>query len=158
MKRRRPDRRRVKTHQSYTVDEVARTLEVSKGTVRRWQKSGLPSIDQRKPALIHGAELRRFLNARVTPKQPCPVGFCFCVKCKAPKKPAGQMAEFLHLNQSSGNLRAICPDCGTLMHRRTSRAQLELLKADLDVTILEPIPHLKDRSTPSTNDHKQVTE
>jgi hypothetical protein len=49
---RRPDRRRVKLLRSYTIDEVARTLEFHRNTVRHWIKAGLPVIDHKRPILI----------------------------------------------------------------------------------------------------------
>ena len=49
---RRPDRRRVKLLRSYTIEEVARTLEVHRNTVRHWIKAGLRVIDDKRPILI----------------------------------------------------------------------------------------------------------
>ena len=153
MVRQRPDRRRVKIHRTYTVDESARLLGMAKGTVRRWLKQGLSAIDTRKPVLIRGSDLRDFLDTRSKPKQSCPPGCCFCVKCKAVNVPAGAMAEYFAITSTSGNLRAICPTCGNLMHRRTSLAQLATVNSRLDVTIVEPSPRLRERDNPSTIDH-----
>jgi hypothetical protein len=68
---RRPDWRRVKKHRSYAVDEVARTLGISKGTVRRWIKSGLSALTDQKPMLILGADLIDFGKTRRRPKSNC---------------------------------------------------------------------------------------
>jgi excisionase family DNA binding protein len=119
--RHRPDRRRVKIHRSYRVDEAARTLGVSKGTIRRWLKNGLEAVDARKPTLIRGLVLVEYLSGRIKPKQFCPPGQCYCVKCRAPKEPAGAFAEYIVITATSGNLRAVCPACDSLMHRRTSK-------------------------------------
>ena len=153
MSRNRPDRRRVKVHRAYTVDEVARMLVIAKGTVRRWLKNGLPTTDLRKPALIRGPDLADFLRSRSKPKQPCPPGQCYCVRCRSPHKPDGAMAEYIALTATSGNLRGLCPKCGSWMHRRTSYAQLQQIRAQLDVTIVEPSPRLRDSRQSSTNDH-----
>jgi excisionase family DNA binding protein len=155
MPRNRPDRRRIKVHRSYTVDEAARTLGIAKGTVRRWLKNGLCSTDHRKPALIRGSDLADFLKSKAKTKQPCPPGHCYCVKCRSSQKPDGAFAEYIVLTATSGNLRAICPTCGNLMHRRTSAVQLELIRAELDVTIVEKSPRLRDSRQPSTIDHLQ---
>jgi excisionase family DNA binding protein len=137
MARHRPARRRIKIHYSYTVDQAARTVGVGKATVRRWIKAGLPVIDNRKPALIRGADLLQFLNARAKPKQPCPPGQCYCVKCRTARPPAMDMAEFVQLTPTNGNLRGLCPTCGTIMHRRTSLQQLDQIRVSLDVSIVE---------------------
>ena len=58
---RRPNQRLVKIHRSYTVEEIAR-LNVHKNTIRGWIRGGLPTIDARRPTLITGSDLRRFLS------------------------------------------------------------------------------------------------
>ena len=111
------------------------------------------TTDLRKPALIRGGELADFLKSKAKSKQPCPPGQCYCVKCRSPHKPDGAMAEYIVLTATSGNLRGLCPTCGSWMHRRTSFAQLELIRAHLDVTMVEPLPRLRDSRQSSTNDH-----
>jgi hypothetical protein len=125
----------------------------ARGTIRRWLKNGLAAIDDRRPILIRGLDLLDYLKAKAKPKQSCPPGQCYCVKCKAPKEPDGGMAEYFVLTSTSGNLRAICPTCGTLMHRRTSMVQLQQIRGALAVTIVERSPRLRDSDQPSTNDH-----
>ena len=58
-----------------------------KGTVRRWTKSGLPSITDQKPLLILGEDLIEFLTLRKAPSQKCSPFECYCVKCRALKWP-----------------------------------------------------------------------
>ncbi len=152
MRRRRPNPRLVKLHRSYTVEEVARVFPVHKNTVRAWIKLGLPVVDDRRPALITGRELRNFLEAkRKKRKQPCPPGHLYCVRCRAPKAPAGGMADYLPITSTSGNLRGLCPDCGTLIHRRVSRTQLDEFRAFLDITIPQALPRIRESTAPSMN-------
>lgn len=145
-------RRRIKLHRIYTVDEVAKTLDVVKPTVRRWIKSGgLPALTDRRPWLVQGADLNDFLRAARTQRQTCEPDECYCVKCRKPQRPAGAFAEFIPLTPTGGNLRAICPACETLMHKRVSRAALQGLRAILDISIaLEP-SRLTDRDASSPN-------
>lgn len=134
-RRRRPNPRLVKIHRSYTVEEVARTLHTHKNTVRAWIKRGLPTIDRQRPALIHGLELSHFLDdRRKKARHPCANGQIYCVRCRAPKEPAGNMAEYLPITATSGNLRGICPDCEALIHRRVSLAHLDAICANLEIT------------------------
>ncbi|RWO00960.1 helix-turn-helix domain-containing protein [Mesorhizobium sp.] len=155
MGRHRLDRRKVKIHRSYTIDEAARTIGAAKGTVRRWLDKGMPAIRDRKPILILGADLADHMARQARPKRACPPGTCYCVKCRDARQPDGGMAEFVAINAKSGNLRALCPECGSLMHRRTSHAQLEAIRGFLDVTIVEaPLP-INDSGQHSTNDHLQ---
>lgn len=149
------DRRKVKRHHSYTVDEAARAIGAARGTVRRWLDKGLPAVRDRKPFLILGEDLASYMAGRARPKRSCPPGACYCVKCRDTRHPAGDMAELVPINATSGNLRALCPECGSLMHRRTSHAQLEAIRLFLDVTIVEAPPRIGDSGQHSTNDHLQ---
>jgi hypothetical protein len=141
--RRKLSRPQINIHRAYEVDEVARRVSVAKGTVRRWMKGDLPALTDQKPALILGEDLVQFLAARKAPRQRCAPDECYCVKCRAPRKPAGLMAEFVPLTARTGNLRAICPVCERLMHKRISHDALDSLRALLDVTIAQPVSSLK---------------
>ena len=79
---RRPNRRAIKQHYSYTSEEAARVLGVSKGTVRRWMKDGLPCLTDQRPFLILGTDLRDFLKYRNRPRQTCQLNECFCFRCQ----------------------------------------------------------------------------
>jgi hypothetical protein len=137
---RRPDYRLAKTHRSYTVEEIADLFGVHENTVRAWLARGLPTIDDVRPALIHGAELRKFLrDERTQRKQPCGPGEMYCVKCRAVQRPALAMAEYVPFSPTSGNLEAICPACERMMNRRVSRAFLEEIAAGLDVSFAEAV-------------------
>jgi hypothetical protein len=102
---RRPDRRRVKLLRSYTIDEVARTLGVHRNTVRHWIKAGMRVIDDKRPILILGNDLAEYLlRRREARRQPCRTGQMFCLKCRKPQEPAGQMADFVASSATSGAL------------------------------------------------------
>jgi len=149
---RRLNPRLVKIHRCYTVEEAARLLRVHKNTVRAWIKVGLPTIDARRPTLIAGSELRRFLEAKLKRgKQPCAPGELYCVRCRAPKAPAGAMADYIIVSNTSGNLRGLCPDCGNLIHRRVAYARLDEFRALLDINVLQAPPSIRDTNGPSLN-------
>jgi hypothetical protein len=66
------------------------------------------------------------------------------VKCRAPRRPAGDMAEFILLTTKTGNLRAICPECGLLMHKRIRCDAIGALAPILNLTITQAIPRLRE--------------
>jgi hypothetical protein len=149
---RHPNPRLVKIHRSYTVEEAARLLGKHKNSVRAWIKQGLQPIDGRRPTLIHGLELVGFLqNRRRTGKRPCPPGYMFCLKCRSVKQPAAGMADYLAITETSGNLRALCPDCGTFMHRRAAFAKLKIVGAGLDIAFPQAGSRIRDSTAPSLN-------
>jgi hypothetical protein len=150
--RRHPNPRLVKMHRSYTVEETARLLGKHKNTVRAWIKQGLQPIDGRKPTLIHGLELVRFLqHRRMSGKRPCPPSHMYCVKCRSPKRPAAGMADYLPITDTSGNLRALCLDCGRFMHRRVAFAKLKTVGAGLEIAFPQAASRLRERPDPSVN-------
>ncbi len=138
--------RLVKIHHSYTVDEAARLLGRSKGTVRRWLKAGLTALTDRKPILILGGDLADFLKGRAKPRARCGPGQCFCFRCRAPRNAAYGMADVELLSPASGSLQALCSVCGTIMYRRISLQQLGSLRAILDVSIMDRGNGLGDTS------------
>ena len=135
MRKRRPNHRLVKIHRNYTVEEIARLFGTHKNTVRSWVKAGLPTCDGKRPTLILGRDLAAYLKTRREKnKRPCQPGEIYCVRCRAPKKPAGEMAEYQPITASLGNLMGICPDCEGMIYRRASRAKLPEIQGKLDIT------------------------
>ena len=150
MKRLNP--RRVKVHRCYTLEEVAKLFRVHKNTVRNWLKSGLQPIDGRRPILILGRQLASFLHARREHRrQRCRAGELYCFRCRAPKCSATRTAEYLPITASSGNLRAVCADCGTCMYRRVSFRKLAMAVGDLQVALLQAQQRLVEGLEPSVN-------
>jgi excisionase family DNA binding protein len=150
---RRLDHRRISKHRNYTVAEIATCLAVSRGTVRRWIKDGLPALDDRKPMLVLGSDLIAFLKARRKPRQKCGLGECYCFSCRAPRPAAGGVAEVWWDTPATGNLHALCAVCTTVMHKRVSATRLNELQTVLDVTIVQGREPISDSFLACSNDH-----
>lgn len=159
MGKRHPNPRLAKIHRNYTVGEVAGLFGVHRNTVRKWVKRGLPTNDDRRPMLILGRDLVAFLRARrAKNKRTCQPGEIYCVRCRAPKAPAGDMADYEPVTETLGNLIAICSDCEAIIYRRVSLAKLEQIRGQLDITMPQAllrigrspsIPNLKYRACAS---------
>jgi hypothetical protein len=135
---RHPNYRLVKIHRNYTVEEVAQLFDKHKNTVRGWFKDGLRPIDDRRPTLIYGQELAVFLRQRrLNGRRPCPPGHLYCLKCRSPRRPDGGLADYLPMTGTAGNVRAICPECGTLMYRRVALAKLWTVCAGFDIAFTQ---------------------
>jgi excisionase family DNA binding protein len=127
--------RRIKIHRSYTIFEAAQLLRVERKTIQRWIKKGLPTCHDRRPILILGSDLRDFLQRqRIARKRTCQAGELYCVRCRAPKGPAGDMVDFIQTTASTGYLQGICRDCGTLINRAVSAAASKSVTGGLEVT------------------------
>jgi len=152
MHKRRPNHRLVKIHRSYTVEEAAMLFGNHKNTVRAWIKAGLPICDARRPTLILGQELALFLQSRrAKNKRPCTPGEVYCMRCRAPRIPAGGMAEYQPKTEILGNLVGICPQCEAMMYRRVSLAKLPQVRGNLDITIAQAERRVSESRTPTVN-------
>jgi hypothetical protein len=152
MKTRHPNPRLAKIHRNYTVEEIANLFGVHRNTVREWIKRGLPICDNKKPMLILGKDLAEFLRVRRTRnKRSCRPGEFYCVRCRSPKTPAGNMADYIQVTELLGNLVAICPDCEALMNRRVSLVKLEQIRSQLDITMPQALQHISERNQPTVN-------
>ena len=148
---RRHNFRRVKIHQSYTISEAALLLSVHKHTVSRWIVAGLPLVVTKRPFLIHGSDLHAYLAAHQPRKQKLRAGEIYCLPCKAAKRPAGDMVDYIPKTPAKGFLRGICPTCGRLIHRLASLATLAVGCRDLSVTHQPPRQRLVDSPSPVGN-------
>jgi hypothetical protein len=152
MAKRRPNYRQVKIHRSYSVEEIACLFGIHKNTVRAWVKTGLATSDTRRPTLILGRDLAAYLKARRTKnKRPCQPGEVYCVRCRAPKRPAGDMAEYQPITEKFGNLIGICPDCDSMVYRRASLAKLAQVRGNMDITFPQAQGQVSESSQPTVN-------
>lgn len=143
---------RVKQSRSYTIGELAGLLGVHKNSIRHWQCTGLRPVDGNRPILFHGADVKSFLCQRnASRKRPCPPGTCFCLRCREPRSPALGMVDYLPVNDVSGNLRALCEVCETVMHRRVRRSALAAAMPGIAVQMVQAQPRLRERPSPSAN-------
>ncbi len=149
---RHPNPRLAKIHRNYTVEEVAGLFGVHRNTVREWVKQGLPTNDDQRPMLILGRHLAAFLQARrAKNKRTCQPGEIYCVRCRAPKAPAGDMADYQPVTETVGNLIAICSDCEAIIYRRVNLTKLEQVRGKLDITLPQALPHIDESAEPSVN-------
>jgi hypothetical protein len=147
-----PNPRLVKLHRNYSVEEITRLFGLHKNTVRQWLKQGLAAIDERRPKLVLGSSLSRFLHERRQKgKQPCGPGRIYCIACRAPKAPAGNMAECISTGPRSGNLRGICPDCDRLIYRRVNLTKIDAMRGELEITFTQPSSRIGESAVPSVN-------
>lgn len=63
------------------------------------------------------------------------------------------MADYLPLTTNTGNLRAVCCECTSLMHKAVSSTALAQFAGVLDIRLPEGSEHISDTPKPSLNDH-----
>ncbi len=123
-----------------------------KNTVRNWVKDGLATIDDKRPMLILGPDLVAFLQERRGKnKQRCNPGQLYCVRCRTPKFPAGDMADYEPVTEKFGNLTAICPACDSIINRRVSLARIWEVCGNLDISFPKELQHIVESAKPTEN-------
>jgi helix-turn-helix protein len=151
-KKRHPNHRLVKKHRSYTVEEIARLFGIHRNTVRSWITAGLCAIDNRRPMLVQGGDLIHFLQERRRKnKRSCGPGELYCFRCRAPKPPAAGMIEYRPITEAFGNLTAICPDCGCLLHRIIGFLKGGRFREQTAISSSQAVPHIREIVQPSAN-------
>ena len=144
--------RLAKIHRSYSVEELAQLFKVHKNTVRSWLKQGLEAIDGQRPTVARGEEIRRFLaERRARVKRACGPGRIYCLPCRAPKVPAGNMVECVATGDTNGTLQGICPDCDRMIYRKVNPRKLAAVRGNLDITVTQARPRIEETTRPNVN-------
>lgn len=152
MSRQRINPRAIKLHRTYSFEEAARVLGVHKNSVRGWRKQGLAPIDDSRPVLFLGDDLRAFLEQRSeSRKRPCRPGTLYCFRCREPRVPALGMVDWTPISAHTGNLTALCSVCETEMHRRARQDALATVMPNLTVHIAEGPSRFNGERIPSLN-------
>ena len=152
MARRRPSHRLVKLYISYTVEEAATLLGVHRNTVREWIRRGLRTSDRKRPLLILGRDLAAFLKERrLKNKRTCRPGEIYCVRCRAPRPPAGDMVDYEPVTDVLGNIVGICPVCDCLIYRRVNLSKLEQVRGNLRVMAPQAGGRIRENDQSSLN-------
>lgn len=110
---------------TYTIDEVAKLLSLSRTTVRSWIPQGLKVLSKNQPHLIIGAHLKDFLAHRVDARTTRFAGEDFvCMRCKCGRAPAGAMVDYSFSTSGAVKIMALCEACEGPISAFTSEAKL----------------------------------
>lgn len=141
----------IKKHLVYDPFDAAEALGLHRQTIIRWIKDqGLPADTSTRPWLIRGADLKSFLGQRrANGKCQLALHQIYCLPCRAPQTPDGLLAEYWHRTARTGSLVGSCPSCGRLMYKAIRRADLEAIRAKLDVTVKQADARIVSQSNPS---------
>jgi excisionase family DNA binding protein len=150
-RKRRYNVRLIKATWPYSVHEIAELLGVHKNAVLRWLREGLSANRDRRPFLIRGDELARFLRARQADKrQKCTVTQFYCFKCRAPREVYLSIVDVVIETPSRLRLKALCSVCSTLVNKVQRVRDLEKIRSQFNVQELEG-EHLLGSAHPSLN-------
>lgn len=139
----------VKINRSYTFEELAAVFGVHKNTVSAWIKNGLSCLKERRPFLILGVDARLYLQGqRGSKKQKCKPNELFCMRCKAPTKPAENFVEYLPLSATKGRLTGFCGRCECVVNKFVSYDSIEGYSMLFDLTKSKELERINDSDDP----------
>jgi hypothetical protein len=117
-KKRKYNTRLIKERLSYSTQDIVILFNLHKRTVQEWYTQGLPKIDERKPYLVLGANLKTFINKRQGKrKKSCKSNEFYCFKCKEPRTSWESLANIKFINEKSIMVIGICIQCKTRLNK-----------------------------------------
>jgi hypothetical protein len=126
VKRRTYNVRLIRRDLSYSIQEIAELYDLHPQAVRRWVKSGLPTIDDRRPIYVHGTDLFGFLKQRqAARRRRCAPDEFYCCRCRAPRRVDGNRVTILHQTNTKLLLRGTCEACSAPVNKAGSAAGLD---------------------------------
>jgi hypothetical protein len=142
----------VKVNRNYSFEELAGVFGVHKNTVAAWVKSGLPCLKEMRPFLILGADAKLYLQGlRVGKKQSCKPNELFCMRCKAPTRPAENFVEYVPQSATKGRLTALCERCECVVNKFARLDSLERYSALFDLSKPKALERVNDSDNPPLN-------
>ncbi len=124
------DLRKIRPSQCYTVQEVSGLTGVTVWTVRAWLRQGLPVLEDKKPLLIPGDNLKAWLKLRrATRKHTCQPDELYCCRCRRPMKAKPGSVVIVPRNAKTVAIRASCASCDARMNKGGSLANLSEIRA-----------------------------
>jgi len=146
-----PNYRLAKIHRNYTVEEAARLFSVHRNTVRQWIKRGLPVIAGH-PVLVLGRDLRAFLHRRrERARRTCRPGEIYCMRCRAPRTPAGEMVEYEAIVPNRARFVALCSRCESVMYRAVNPKRIPSALGAMVVTVPAGPRHISETTQAIVN-------
>jgi hypothetical protein len=140
---------KIKYWLCYDIDAICRLCGIHPKTALAWLKKGLEAIDNKKPILVYGYNLKAFLG-NLNKLNKCSTSFeeMFCMKCKEPRSPLKKQIQLEQFEQKFLKTKALCQTCKTKMNKPYKLEDLPQLKRIFNaVQLLE----LYDSKTPTSN-------
>jgi len=109
---------RIKETLNYSINDIAQLFGLHKRTVQHWIKEGLEKIDNRKPFLVLGKDLKGFLKEKQGKrKKKCKENEIYCCKCREARRSWENLVDIRIINKKMLLIVGICDQCGKGINR-----------------------------------------
>ncbi|MFH0702698.1 MAG: hypothetical protein V2B14_04070 [bacterium] len=133
--------RLIKTRESYSTKRISQELGVHARTVQEWYKEGLNPIENTRPYLVMGYELKQFLEKKIqrrkTKLQPDEF---YCTKCREAVRPTDNDVWVEISERTIGNqgfkamtVKGVCENCNSRINRFSHTEKFDEVKQIFDV-------------------------
>ncbi len=147
----------IKQTLSYSVIEIAELFNLHKRTVQAWLQEGLPKIDNKRPFLVKGLELKEFISHRKRKrKKKCNQDELYCCKCQEARQSRNNLVSIKILNEKSGLIQGICNQCNTKINKLFASKNLEIIKEIFVVQRIDNKNLTRFNNTNANTDLKKV--
>lgn len=127
-KKRKYNTRLIKQTLSYSTQDIVSLFGLHKRTVQEWHTQGLPRIDDRKPFLVLGSDLKEFLDKRQgSRRRHCQPNEFYCFKCRSPRTCWENVVDIKFLNEKRLMIIGVCAQCDTPLNKISSPKKLDEL-------------------------------
>lgn len=124
----------IKETLNYSIYDIASLFVIHRTTVRQWLKEGLPMIDNHKPFIVLGTDLKEFLKKRQgNRKTKCNSNELYCCKCRVPRTSWENIVDLKILNARRLLIMGVCSLCDTRTNKLSSLKNLYEIKEIFDV-------------------------
>ena len=124
----------IQSKYSYNIEELAKKINVCKGTVNNMIKQGLSIIKGSYPYLIYGQDAIDFIGKKQRKEKiKLNINQFRCFKCRTSVEAKNNNAILEELTPKVGNLKSNCAICGTKINKRISLKKLPEIKKILNI-------------------------
>lgn len=125
---------RIRRSLSYSVQEICQLFGIHKNTVREWFRHGLPRTDDKRPFLVHGNDLRTFLNVRrKARRRTCAPDEFYCFRCRLARRAMGNLVDIGFCTKKTFILNGYCEHCDTPVRKLQSFKTLSQTLSIFDI-------------------------
>jgi len=132
--------RLIKKRESYSFKQITELLKIHIRTVQAWKQEGMPTINNERPFLVMGYDLKEFLSQKIAKHRIKLQAIEFyCTKCRRAVRSKGNQVCLKTSGQSIGKqgfkelvIKGTCEFCNSKINRFSHSGRLEEIKTNFD--------------------------
>ncbi len=133
--------RLIKQRESYSLKQISELLNVHIRTVQTWKQEGLNIINQDKPYLVMGYDLKEFLSKRNDKRKiKLQSNEFYCTKCREAVRSTDNQVWFECSGRNIGKqgfkeivIKGICEFCNTKINRFSHSGLIDSIQNSFEV-------------------------